>query len=262
MRGLIRWLMMAAIAVSLVLSSLPGNWAQAADGDGDGSGGGQNNPLVIESSTPANGAAGVATLEYIKVVFSKNVVYMTVRDQNMQCFSLWSGSQRIPAEIIMADDQIEREKRRDVLIKPKQPLQPGTAYRVEIAPEMKSKSGVTLGHKEVINFTMAGAAKTPETAAPVKEQPVSPNTPVSSQPGSPGTAPEDNPATPAGSGTDTEIPAAVGTDTVATAPASTVAEVDEPSPAATSGGNTVWWIALGAAAVVLAVGAWRRMGKK
>ena len=125
-RGLIRWLMMAAIAVSLVLSSLPGNWAQAADGDGDGSGGGQNNPLVIESSTPANGAAGVATLEYIKVVFSKNVVYMTVRDQNMQCFSLWSGSQRIPAEIIMADDQIEREKRRDVLIKPKQPLQPGT----------------------------------------------------------------------------------------------------------------------------------------
>ena len=45
----------------------------------------------------------------------------------------------------MADDQIERKKRNDVLIKPKQPLQAGTTYRVEIAPELQSKSGVTLG---------------------------------------------------------------------------------------------------------------------
>ena len=88
---------LAAIVVTLVLSPLAGNWAQGGDGAGDGSGGGQNNPLVIESSAPANGAAGVASLEYIKTVFSKNVVYMTVRDKKLQCLSLWSGSQRIPA---------------------------------------------------------------------------------------------------------------------------------------------------------------------
>ncbi len=262
MRGLLRWMMMAVITVSLLLSPLPGNWAQAGDGDGDGSGGGQNNPLVIESSTPANGAAGVANLEYIKIVFNKNVVYMTVRDQNMKCFSLWSGSQRIPAEVIMADDQVEREKRNDVLIKPKQSLQAGTTYRVEVAPEMQSKSGVTLGQKAVITFTMAGGAKAPEAVAPVKEQPVAPNTPTSSQPAPAAPAPDDNTAVPTVSVTGTETPAAAGTDAVATTPASTPAGPEEESPTEDSSGNTVWWAALGAVAVVLAVALWRRMGSK
>jgi len=262
MRGLIKWFTMAAIVVTLVLSPLAGNWAQAGDGSGDGSGGGQNNPLVIESSTPANGAAGVASLENIKIVFSKNVVYMTVRDKNLQCFTLWSGSQRIPAEVIMADDQIEREKRNDVLIKPKQPLQAGTTYRVEVAPELQSKSGVTLGQKAVITFTMAEGAKAPETVAPVKEQPLAPDTPTSSQPDPATPAPDDNTVVPTVSGAGTETPAAAGTDSVATVPASTAVDQAAADPAADSSGNTLWWAALGAAAIVLAAAVWRRMGKK
>lgn len=262
MRGLIKWFSMAAIVVALILSPLAGNLAQAGEGKGDGSGGGQNNPLMIESSTPANGATGVSSLEYIKIVFNKNVVYMTVRDQNMQCFSLWSGSQRIPAEVIMADDQIEREKRNDVLIKPKQPLQAGTTYRVEIAPEMQSKSGVPLGQKAVITFTMAGEAKAPESVAPVKEQPVAPDAPASSQPATATPAPDNNTGAPIVAETGTDTPAAAGTDAVATVPASTGASSEEASPAAASGGNTLWWAALGAAAIVLAAAAWRRMSKK
>ena len=261
MRGLVKWFTLAAIVVTLVLNPLAGNWAQGGDGAGDGSGGGQNNPLVIESSVPANGAAGVASLEYIKIVFSKNVVYMTVRDKNLQCFSLWSGSQRIPAEVIMADDQIEREKRNDVLIKPKQPLQAGTTYRVEIAPELQSKSGVTLGHKAVITFTMAVGAQAPETVAPVKEQPVAQDTPTSSQAGMAIPAPDDNTAAPPGSATDTKTPVAAGTDSVATVPASTAADQAAADPAANSNRNTLWWAALGAAAVVLAAAAWRRRGR-
>lgn len=161
MQRIMKW-MMILITAGLLLFN-PVGQVGAADGDGDGSGGGQNNPLVVDSSTPTNGATGVINLEYIKIVFSKNVVYMTVRDNNMKCFSLWSGDKKIPAEIIMADDQIEREKRNDVLVKPLQPLQAGATYRVEIAPEVQSKSGVYLGHKESISFTMADKSHTPST---------------------------------------------------------------------------------------------------
>ncbi|HNX28645.1 MAG TPA: Ig-like domain-containing protein [Syntrophomonadaceae bacterium] len=149
----------------LIASFLTADLATAGDGDGDGSGGGKNNPLAIVSSMPANGSAGVENLEYIKLTFSKNVVYMTVRESNKQCFSLWKGTEKIPAEIIMADDQIEREKRNDVLIKPLQALQAGTTYQVEVAPQLESKSGVTLGEKAVISFTMAGKSATEASAS-------------------------------------------------------------------------------------------------
>lgn len=134
--------------------------ALAGDGSGDGSGGNQKNPLVIESSFPADGATNVADLEFIKVVFSKNIAYMTIRDNNIKCVSLWSEGENIPCEIIIADDQIAREKRNDIIIKPLQALQQGSNYRVEFAPELKSKSGVTLGSKKTISFTTAGSKGT------------------------------------------------------------------------------------------------------
>jgi len=163
-----KWLIFALTLLFMCGSMAMGSYAWADNGDG--SGGGKNNPLVIESTIPANGATGVENLEYIIITFNKNVVYMTVRDHNMQCFSLWLGDQRIPAEIIMADDQIEREKRHDVLIKPLQPLQPGATYRVEIAPEVQSKSGVNLGKKTSISFTMAPAPNTSSTSSPEPNQ--------------------------------------------------------------------------------------------
>lgn len=154
------------IIVMFMLAAGAG-FALAGDGSGDGSGGNQKNPLVIESSFPADGASNVADLESIKVVFSKNIAYMTVRDNNIKCVSLWSGSESIPCEIIIADDQIEREKRNDIIIKPLQPLEKGKTYRVEFAPELQSKSGVSLGEKAAITFTMAG-----ENSAPQSEEPV------------------------------------------------------------------------------------------
>lgn len=152
------------IIVLFILAAGTG-YAMAGDGNGDGSGGGQNNPLYIESSIPSDGATGVENLEFIKLVFSKNVVYMTIRDSNKQCFSLWTGTEQLPAEIILADDQIEREKRNDVVIKPLQPLKAGTTYRVEVSPAMESKSGVTLGSKKTISFTTAGSKAAPTSGS-------------------------------------------------------------------------------------------------
>jgi hypothetical protein len=125
---------------------------------GDGTGGGQGQPLAVVTSLPASGATEVSNLDSITVIFSKNVVYMTVRENNQKCFTLWQGQEAVPVEIIMADDQVEFDKRNDVVIKPYQPLQPGCSYRLEIASELESKSGVTLGEKTTISFTTAGVA--------------------------------------------------------------------------------------------------------
>lgn len=145
--------------------------AFAAGGTGDGSGGGKLQPLAITDALPADGATGVELSGQIKLTFSKNVVYMTVRENNLRCFSLWNGEARVPVEVIMADDQVEREKRNDVIIKPLQPLQPGTTYRVEVEPALESKSGVTLGQKTTLSFTTTGVKAGEKADLPVTSPP-------------------------------------------------------------------------------------------
>lgn len=152
MSGTKRLIYLFLLIVVFINLSLVPLWA------GDGSGGGKGQPLAVVTSIPANGATGVNNLDAITVTFSKNVVYMTVRENNQKCFSLWRGQDSIPVEVIMADDQIEFDKRRDIIIKPRQPLQSGAAYQLEIAPQLESKSGVTLGEKTTISFTTAGVA--------------------------------------------------------------------------------------------------------
>lgn len=141
------WLctMIILLTVIIVFPSYAGN--------GDGSGGGQGAPLALVSSYPANGQKDVALPVEIKLSFSKNVINMSVKDNNQKCFSLQSSDGKvIPVEVIMADDQIEPEKKRDVLIKPVQKLNPGTGYTVKIAAGLMSKSGVTLGKIVTVNF--------------------------------------------------------------------------------------------------------------
>lgn len=134
-------------------------------GEGDGSGGGKKQPLSLISSIPANGAAGVNTDAFIKLTFNKNVVYMTVRENNRACFSLWTENQQVPIEVIMADDQIEFEKRNDVIIKPLQTLKAAKTYWVEVAPQLESKSGINLGQKNTVSFTTGGVINEPEQPA-------------------------------------------------------------------------------------------------
>ena len=144
------------LALAIILSGT--HLVQAADGDG--SGGGQGQPLEIVDVIPADGSDGVdINLEQLTVTFSKNIAYMTVRENNRGCFSLWAGQEPVPVDIFIADDQIERDKRHEVVIKPQQRLQPGTTYHLRIAPQMESKSGVTLGREIILTFTTAGSSE-------------------------------------------------------------------------------------------------------
>ncbi len=182
----INYRILGPLCITLMFCLLWPAFAAAANGDGagDGSGGGQQQPLVVEKVVPADGATGISLDPEIKITFNKNVCYMTVRENNRNCFSMWAGNTRIPIEVIMADDQVERDKRNDAIIKPLQQLKAGTEYRIEIAPNMESKSGVTLGKKATITFTTVAnqPAATADDAVPPEKQGVPPEKAAAADP--------------------------------------------------------------------------------
>jgi len=141
----------------------------AADaGAGDGSGGGQNVPLGLDSSSPADGQKDVPLTGDIKLTFNKNVIYLLIRDANKKCFSLIaSDGSKVPIEVIMADDQTPEgfAQRRNISVRPLQKLQPGTAYVVKVAPELQAKNGTSLGHEVTIKFVTAGTVTKPAEPA-------------------------------------------------------------------------------------------------
>jgi len=97
----------------------------------------------------------------IELVFSKNVVNMTVSENNKKCFNLKSkiDGEEIPIEIQMADDQIEREKRNIITIVIQKPLEPLKAYQIIVSPALESKSGEKLGEQLELEFVLLGEVK-------------------------------------------------------------------------------------------------------
>lgn len=121
--------------------------------------GNKKQPLSLVSSVPANDENNVKVSTDIKLTFSKNVVNMKVKEKNEKCFELKSSEGvSIPFDVIMADDQMEREKRNDIILKPKEELKEGTAYTVIVLPKLQSKSGVELGEEFKITFTTVGGS--------------------------------------------------------------------------------------------------------
>ncbi len=130
----------------VVLVALPA-WAATED------------PLTLSESDPADGATGVAVNQKIKLVFSKNVVNMAVAENNEACFKLLNASDaEVPITVVLPDDQVEPERKREIEIVPKANLLPGQTYSVHVAPELKSKSGDTLGEEIVLTFTTSTSA--------------------------------------------------------------------------------------------------------
>lgn len=146
-----KWLILALL-LSLAIA-LP-----VLAADGDGTGGGQDQPLALLSSTPANGQTDVALDASIVLGFSKNVINMTVSENNQQCFSLWAGGQSVAIDVEMADDQIYPEKKREIVVVPSQPLRHGTSYTLKIEPQLTAKSGATLGQEVQVTFKTVAAA--------------------------------------------------------------------------------------------------------
>ncbi len=147
----------------LLLSCVLITTAVWAEDSGDGSGGGRSVPLGLDYSAPVDGARDVSLTGDIKLTFNKNVIYLSIREENKTCFSLIErGGAKIPIEVIMADDQTPEghEKRRDITIRPLEKLKPGIEYTVKVSPELQAKNGTSLGHEVKLSFVTAGVAVT------------------------------------------------------------------------------------------------------
>lgn len=142
-----------SVLVTILLLGLPSLTVLAA---GDGSGGETNNAFDIVSSTIDNGEENVNINREIKFVFSKNVANISVAENNRQCFSMTDSSgNAIPIEVVTFDDQLEREKRNDVIIKP-DALKEADEYTITISPNLQSKNGDILGKEIKYTFSTSG----------------------------------------------------------------------------------------------------------
>lgn len=128
-------------------------------GDGSGGGGGSSIHLDLVGSTPSSGSS-IDTNPSIKLLFNKNVAHDAVKGINSSSIKLVSNNgQTIPIDVIFADINLEPEKRREIIVKPKQTLSEGTLYTVQVSPSLKAKNGMTLDKNASISFTTKGVAK-------------------------------------------------------------------------------------------------------
>lgn len=131
----------------------------ALGGGGDGSGGGQGKPLTLDACSVPDGSTDVPCDVEIVLTFSKNVVHFTVRDGNMQCFTLYDkAGNAVPIEILMGDDQVDPSIKRIVTVAASG-LMPGEAYTLVVSAAMTAKSGVKMESDASIHFTTAPVAR-------------------------------------------------------------------------------------------------------
>ncbi len=147
--------------------------------------------FCLEDSLPQNLAVDVEPDSNITLVFNKNVVNFSVKENNIKCISLKNeDGQVVPSELIFPDDQIEPDKKREIYIDPVENLNENTTYTVEISSEMMAKNGSTLGKTVYVSFTTISsvAQEVPETKN--TEQPVKANKEVTNTPQQPETTEE------------------------------------------------------------------------
>lgn len=157
MNGMKKTITLTIMVAAFLLAVTVTAWA-AGDGSGGGSGGGAGKPLEIVSSSISNGESDVNLDREINFVFSKNIANISVADNNRQCFTMTDSSgNTIPIEVIIFDDQLEREKRNDIIVKP-ETLQEAEQYTITISPDLQAKSGDKLGEENKYTFSTVGFA--------------------------------------------------------------------------------------------------------
>lgn len=114
-------------------------------------------PLSLEKSSIADGQKDVPLDASIELLFTNNVVNQSVAKNNASCIKLYQSSNEVPVDVVMADDQLQPEKKRVITVVPKQQLQKGMQYRLVISKDMTAKNGISIGKETTIAFTTQGA---------------------------------------------------------------------------------------------------------
>jgi hypothetical protein len=140
----------SVLFIILIMQLSPFAYAQGEEQSASPGTQGQK-PLNLTSVTLAGGgnvqdAADISTEPKFILQFDKNVVNSLIWEVNSKCVSLVSqGNKNIPVTVTKADDTIDFTQRQNIFVQPISPLRPGTSYYLKISPELKAKSGATLG---------------------------------------------------------------------------------------------------------------------
>lgn len=130
-----------------------GSGGGGGNGSGGGNGGGSAEPLTVVSTSIEENAS-LDAIDSITLVFSKNVCDASVRDANQSLVAVADAQGNpVPFAVVLADDQVEPDKRNDMTVEFAQPLEAG-AYTLTAQAGITSKSGDTLAQDYVLNFTV------------------------------------------------------------------------------------------------------------
>jgi len=106
-----------------------------------------NRPLLFVSSSPRNGETGVSLNPRIRTTFSLNVASEVAHNRSQ--IRLFRGSTRVP---IIVSARSGFTNRRNLFIRPRNPLLPDTEYRLVLLPGLRARNGNTLGETVIIRF--------------------------------------------------------------------------------------------------------------
>lgn len=125
-----------------------------AEGDGSGSGQNRNIPLALERCSVSDGQTNVSVDETIQLDFNKNICNITVLSNNKTCFHLTDANgDPVSIDLIFPDDQVQRDYRRQVFIRPVSDLQENAPYRLTVDKGLTAKNGTLLSSACSISFT-------------------------------------------------------------------------------------------------------------
>lgn len=121
--------------------------------DDDESLGRSNIPLTLVSSTVLDGGRDIPLNPLIQLDFNKNVVNISVNQNNLASYHLADeNGNHIAIDVTLPDDQLQSDVKRSVFISPQENLLPESYYILVIDNTLKAKNGTYIDTAYRISF--------------------------------------------------------------------------------------------------------------
>jgi len=116
--------------------------------------------LALDTTSIEDGAKAVSLNPEFKLVFTNNVVNMKVKGSNISAIRMDDADGNSVELIVeMADDQVNPEEKRNVIVKAQEALEADKSYTLLIGKSFSGKNGSSLKEDIKINFTTEGGKK-------------------------------------------------------------------------------------------------------
>lgn len=156
------------LALSLIVVSTFG-FASAKNGNGSGSGKNSGQALAVQTSSVKSGDKDVYKNNTIDLTFSKNVVNLSVMENNSKCFHLCDKDGNVVSiKITFPDDQVKPDYKNHVFVTPEKELTANSEYTLVIDKALTAKNQTTLKEDYKLAFT-TGNQTTKEVNPILKE---------------------------------------------------------------------------------------------